>query len=62
MNYKIREAQTNKVPYTIIVGDQETASTSVSIRRYGQKDTNTFALAEFLDAIVADVNNYSREK
>lgn len=47
MGYKIREAQTEKIPFAIIVGDQEMEDGKVSVRRYGEKETNTYDLAEF---------------
>ena len=40
MGYKIREAQTQKVPYTLVVGEDEMANDSVSVRKYGEKDQN----------------------
>ncbi|ODA39783.1 threonine--tRNA ligase [Desulfosporosinus sp. BG] len=36
IGYKIREAQTEKIPFTLVVGDQEAESDSVAVRRYGQ--------------------------
>ena len=60
MGYKIRASQTQKVPYQIVVGDQEVSDGSVNIRRYGSKETQVELLNEFVDAIVADVENFSR--
>lgn len=60
MGYKIREAQTQKVPYTLVVGDQEKEKATVSIRPYGKEDTTTEDLNLFVDAVVAEVHNYSR--
>lgn len=60
MGYKIREAQTQKVPYTLVVGDQELADQTVSVRRYGEKDATDEPLKEFIESVEADVNNYSR--
>ncbi|MBP1759421.1 MAG: threonyl-tRNA synthetase [Firmicutes bacterium] len=36
INYKIREAQTEKIPFTLVVGDQESESNMAAVRRYGQ--------------------------
>ena len=36
ISYKIREAQTEKIPYTLVVGDQEAESNMAAVRRYGQ--------------------------
>lgn len=60
MGYKIRAAQTQKIPYQLVVGDQEVNDATVNIRRYGSKETVVEELNMFVDAIVADVNNYSR--
>ena len=60
MGYKIREAQTQKVPYTVVVGDDELASASVSVRRYGEQDSMSQSVNMFISAIAADVANYSR--
>jgi threonyl-tRNA synthetase len=61
MGYKIREAQTKKVPYTLVVGDNEVADNKVTVRLYGETDQNTKTKAEFLDQILADLATYSRE-
>lgn len=60
MGYKIREAQTQKIPYTLVVGDQELADQTVSVRRYGEKDAADEPLKEFIESTEADVANYSR--
>lgn len=60
MGYKIREAQTQKIPYTLVVGDQELADQTVSVRRYGEKDAADEPLKEFIENTEADVANYSR--
>ncbi|KGK86898.1 threonyl-tRNA synthetase [Desulfosporosinus sp. HMP52] len=38
ISYKIREAQTEKIPFTLVVGDQEAESNMAAVRRYGQGD------------------------
>ncbi len=60
MGYKIRASQTQKIPYQIVVGDNEMAEATVNVRRYGSKETEVQSTNMFIDAIVADVNNYSR--
>lgn len=61
MGYKIREAQTQKVPYTLVVGEDEMANDSVSVRKYGEKDQNGMAVDAFMDEILHDITTYSRE-
>ena len=60
MQYKIRQSQTNKIPYQIIVGDKEQADNSVNVRRYGSKATEEASLTAFVADILKDVANYSR--
>lgn len=61
MGYKIREAQTQKVPYTLVVGEDEMANDSVSVRKYGEKDQNGMTVDAFMDEILHDIAIYSRE-
>lgn len=61
MGYLIRDAQTSKVPYTIVVGDQEKENGTVTVRRYGEEKTTPMAAGEFYDVILSDIANYSRE-
>ncbi|WP_270286609.1 threonine--tRNA ligase [Enterococcus casseliflavus] len=61
MGYKIRASQTQKIPYQIVVGDQEVNDATVNIRRYGSKETQVEELNLFVDAMAAEVKNYSRK-
>ena len=61
MGYKIRESQTQKVPYTIVVGDDEKANNGVSVRKYGEKEQNEMSQDAFMNEILADIASYSRE-
>ena len=47
----MREAQTKKVPITLILGDKERDNNSISYRRFGKTDTLTFDKDEFLSLI-----------
>ncbi len=60
MQYKIRQSQTSKVPYQLIVGDKEMETESVNVRRYGSKVTHTETVEEFVDTILADIARKSR--
>ncbi len=48
MNYKIREAENQKVPLILVVGDKEVAAESASLRIHGQGDKGQVNLTEFL--------------
>jgi threonyl-tRNA synthetase len=51
MGYKIREAETQKVPYMAVVGDKESAADSVSVRRHGRGDLGAFSVEAFLNQL-----------
>ncbi|WP_270447629.1 threonine--tRNA ligase [Lactobacillus delbrueckii] len=61
LGYKIRESQTQKVPYTLVLGDDEMKAGTVNVRPYGTEEQNSESLAEFMDKLSKDVANYSRE-
>ena len=51
MGYKIREAQVRKIPYALVVGDQEVADGTVNVRKYGEKDSATMKADDFIAMI-----------
>lgn len=51
IGYKIREAQVRKVPYSLVVGQQEAESGTVNVRRYGHMDSASVGADEFLSQI-----------
>jgi len=55
MNLKIREAQLEKVPYMLIVGDKEVASSSVSLRLRNGEDLGLETLVQLKSRIKADI-------
>ncbi|WP_102026818.1 threonine--tRNA ligase [Salirhabdus sp. Marseille-P4669] len=61
IGYKIREAQTQKIPYALVVGDQEIEQNAVNVRKYGEKDSVTKVFDEFVNQIKTDINNKSRK-
>ena len=61
LGYKIRESQTQKVPYTLVLGDDEMNAGTVNVRPYGTEEQNSESLAEFMDKLSKDVASYSRE-
>ena len=62
MGYKIRQAQVNKIPYTLVIGDEEVSNGTVTVRKYGEEKTNTMTKNEFKNLLFEDIENYSREK
>ena len=61
LGYKIRESQTQKVPYTLVLGDDEMKANGVNVRPYGTEEENSMSLDDFIKEIDADVKSYSRE-
>lgn len=60
MGYKIRSSQMKKIPYQIVVGDREVEDREVNVRRYGSKETESVSTSEFVERVLAEVNNFSR--
>ncbi|SEK27809.1 threonyl-tRNA synthetase [Carnobacterium iners] len=60
MGYKIRASQTQKIPYQLVVGDDELANRSVAVRKYGEKTTQVLDLKEYLEKVMVEINNFSR--
>jgi threonyl-tRNA synthetase len=52
---KIRDAELNKIPYMLIVGEKEEAEGSVSIRKQGEGDLGTFTVDDFKDMIYREI-------
>jgi threonyl-tRNA synthetase len=54
INYKIREAQLQKIPYMLVVGDREAADGTVGVRHRADGDRGAQRLEEFVDAAVRE--------
>ena len=48
IGYKIRESQVMKTPYTLVVGDQEVENGTAAVRKYGEKDSETMKVDDFI--------------
>ena len=57
IGYKIREAQVNKVPYMVIVGDKDVEAGTVAIRSRKDGDLGAMTSAEFVDFMVEKVTS-----
>lgn len=55
MGYKIREAQIQKIPYQIVVGDKEVENNEVNVRQYGSQDQETLEKDEFIWNLVDEI-------
>ncbi|MBQ1813072.1 MAG: threonine--tRNA ligase [Bacilli bacterium] len=56
LSYKMRESQTNKIPYTLILGDNEKDNNLVSYRCFGTKETISMDKNEFLNKIKEEIS------
>jgi len=55
LGYKIREAQMEKVPYMLVVGEKEASSGTVSVRRRGEGDLGAESLEDFIRRIGEEI-------
>lgn len=55
IGHKIRNAEKDKVPYVLVIGDKETNSSSLAIRKRGQKDLLTITRSEFLSQLNLEI-------
>ena len=60
LGYKIRQAQTSKVPYQIVIGDEEVENGTVNIRPYGSSKSESLAYDAFIHRLAEDVARKSR--
>ena len=57
LSYRMREAQTSKIPYTLILGDNEKENNLISFRVLGSRDTTTVSKEEFIKLINDKIKN-----
>lgn len=55
VGYKIRDAQMQKIPYMLVVGDKEVEESAVNVRKYGEQNSETKPFSDFLASIQAEV-------
>lgn len=60
LGYKIREAQTLKIPYQLVVGDNEVNDNKVTFRKYGEKEQTTVSVEDFVAMVKLEVKTQSR--
>ena len=57
LGYKMRKSQTKKVPLTLILGDQEKDNNTISYRKFGQQETITKDISEFINELNECINS-----
>ena len=55
IGYKIREAQLQKTPYMLVVGDKEVENGTVSVRHRGEGDIGSMELSSLCDRLADEV-------
>lgn len=60
IGYKIREAQLEKVPYMLVVGQKEIENNEVGVRSRTDGDVGAIALQEFVNRVVEEIKNYTK--
>lgn len=59
IGYKIRDWETKKVKYMVIVGEKEKENRNVSVRQHREGDKGSLGISEFIDKIAAEIKNKS---
>lgn len=54
---KIREAEMNKIPFMLIVGENEEAENSISVRRHGGEDLGSISISDFDELVSKEINS-----
>ena len=62
LSYKMRESQTRKMPYTLIIGDKERDNNEVSYRIFGSQETTTLSVEDFKNRLVETIKSKKQSK
>ncbi len=60
LGYKLRESVIKKIPYMLILGQNEVDNKTISYRRAGSEETTTVSIDEFIELINSDIKNKTR--
>ncbi len=60
LGYKIREAQTKKIPYQLVLGDNEVRDNMITYRKYGEQKQTTVSCDEFIKLITDEIKNLGK--
>lgn len=58
LGYKIRESQMQKIPYMLVVGEKEVEQGAVNVRKYGEKQSETISVEEFISRLKEQIENH----
>ena len=57
IGYKIREAQMEKIPYMLVVGDKEKEENKVTVRSRSKSDLGTISIDEFIEKVLGEIKD-----
>jgi threonyl-tRNA synthetase len=57
LGYRMRESQTKKIPFSLILGDKERDEKLISYRKFGSEETHTVKIDEFLEILKEEIDN-----
>lgn len=55
LGYRIRESQTKKIPYTLVLGDNEKENKTVTYRKHGSSDKETLSIDDFKELVLTQI-------
>ena len=62
LSYKMRESQTKKIPYQLVVGDNEVQNNLLTVRKYGSKETETLSVEDFIKNLTEEIKTLGMNK
>ena len=60
LGYRLRNSQIRKIPYTIVIGDNERDNGTVTYRKFGQKEQITVSVEEFINLVQEQIKTKAR--
>lgn len=57
LDKRVREAEIEKIPYALVIGEREIKSQTISVRKRGRRDIQTMSLEEFISEVRQEINN-----
>jgi len=57
LGYKIRQAQMQKIPYTLVIGDKEKEAGTINYRAYSKEEQVTMSVDDFVNKLVSDIKD-----
>jgi threonyl-tRNA synthetase len=58
VGFKIREAESQKIPYMLVLGDQEMEQQKIRIRRHGKGDLGDAQVEQFINTVTEEIKNH----